>query len=1033
MKEPITKFNFEDAFKALDDIPVPVAEKGIRANRIDLKESMRKVDKFELLFEDFYDVNDSEDMNAASEEREAEVAKAKLARIEKIVDLDAETEDDILPSYVGKIIIQCPQCMTLFYKSPEDIEKDEENPDVVNVNEACQHCGNTSGYDIIGKVAEEEEEAPAEETTDGDIEGDELGNDENDLSVEDNTEEGTDETSDEGEVDELSAEVDLDELDLEEIPDEETEEEKNESLNLSKALKDAEEESDLKTENESKKLTLNEDIDEDLDAKLKAHDEYISHLRTTIEQEEEALEKADNEQIKASIQRRLDALKADLEEALPEAVKAETSVEEPTADEVIEIDSEETPAEEVAEEETETEAAAEETEAEETTESLHEAVESMTDTLNRAWEVAKKTNSPIGVTVITPVGAGTTGKLKEWSRGVNANLYYVDAKNPDLMVTGFDEKMISRPDTIIVIDEFNRATADTQKAISNEIDNLDTQVEMVIAISHDNNINGDNFKRFKQYVVNIEAEVKEALNENLIEANTIPSASEANINKLFNSDEFKKPVSEEEVESFFEAVEDEASEEEKSEADIEVEPNEPVTEDEAKELTEAGGFSGWWDDNVAHWVGKGAGTRIAQLVGQDSAFNKLIFVSRIDPNLLKSKTGGVRDYAVVTLNDLQGFGSQEITAKTANSALKTLKKAIDKVAKQKLSSGKCKVISKDSDDVTVDALVANEKLKFVDIYLVKNVTELKVENVKSLLPNLAAAVSNNETHSDVCFLGHLDVAANKYIFNEFKANVDKEVKADKEVNKKMKAMTLENCIELIKQRGMNNSFIVVEKAGGDNFGVVRTEAGPATAIALTDAEKAKDLKNSSAKTGVSYAVLAEIVPDDLRAGTKVGKLSQPLEGNRLIAFNNGEPETTYYGEFCKAHMKEEEAPKTEALNITDIDDESFNEKLTESLRAVYKNVENFTMTDCQLNESNLVIEGTIKFISGNEKTTQYVFEALQPKGSQSITLNGNNKDLFENGNIKVSCEILSETLKAETLSYKYTIEKDLVEGLIGSK
>ena len=104
MKDSVTRFNFADAFKALDEIEIPVAEKGIRANRVDLKESMKKVDKFELLFEDFYDVNNADDMNTVSEEREAEVAKAKLARIEKIVDLDAETEDDILPSYFSNSI-----------------------------------------------------------------------------------------------------------------------------------------------------------------------------------------------------------------------------------------------------------------------------------------------------------------------------------------------------------------------------------------------------------------------------------------------------------------------------------------------------------------------------------------------------------------------------------------------------------------------------------------------------------------------------------------------------------------------------------------------------------------------------------------------------------------------------------------------------------------------------------------------------------------------------------------------------------------
>ena len=65
---------------------------------------------------------EAERKRKAQEEREAEVAKAKLARIEKIVDLDADSEEDLLPSYVGKVIIQCPQCMTLFYKNQEDIE-----------------------------------------------------------------------------------------------------------------------------------------------------------------------------------------------------------------------------------------------------------------------------------------------------------------------------------------------------------------------------------------------------------------------------------------------------------------------------------------------------------------------------------------------------------------------------------------------------------------------------------------------------------------------------------------------------------------------------------------------------------------------------------------------------------------------------------------------------------------------------------------------------------------------------------------------
>ena len=150
-KESVQKFDLEAAFKALNEVEIPVV-KGIRPNRENLQEKFNRKLVSDILVEDYFDVGDSGELEQAQEEREAEIAKAKLARIEKIVDLDAETEEDLLPSYVGKFIIQCPQCMTLFYKNPEDVEASEEDPSTVNVNEVCQHCGNSSGYTLIGKV-----------------------------------------------------------------------------------------------------------------------------------------------------------------------------------------------------------------------------------------------------------------------------------------------------------------------------------------------------------------------------------------------------------------------------------------------------------------------------------------------------------------------------------------------------------------------------------------------------------------------------------------------------------------------------------------------------------------------------------------------------------------------------------------------------------------------------------------------------------------------------------------------------------------
>lgn len=302
MKESVTKFDLEAAFKALDEIDVPASEKGIKANRPALNEIFSRKSKFESLFEEYYDVGSTEELGEAKEAREAEIAKAKLARIEKIVDLDAESPDDLLTSYVGKYIVQCPQCMTLFYKDKEDVVESEEDPTTVNVGEQCQHCGNESGYALIGKVGEAEPEETEELAAETEIT-------EETPIEEEPAEENAEESTDDDATDELG-ELDLDLEDLE--SEESTEEEKTEEsfvAHTGEAL--VEEISD----------------DKELDAKLKAHGEYIEYLRNTIAEEEATLEKTDNEQVKAAIQRRIDAFKADLEAALPEEVKNSAPVE----------------------------------------------------------------------------------------------------------------------------------------------------------------------------------------------------------------------------------------------------------------------------------------------------------------------------------------------------------------------------------------------------------------------------------------------------------------------------------------------------------------------------------------------------------------------------------------------------------------------------------------------------------------------------------------------------------------------------------
>ena len=91
------------------------------------------------------------DKDAAAEAKEI-LEDSEDNVVEKIVDIDANTIEELKDSYIGNAIIRCPACKTLIYKKPELLEKDSES-DVYNVGETCPHCGSTDGFELVGQVA----------------------------------------------------------------------------------------------------------------------------------------------------------------------------------------------------------------------------------------------------------------------------------------------------------------------------------------------------------------------------------------------------------------------------------------------------------------------------------------------------------------------------------------------------------------------------------------------------------------------------------------------------------------------------------------------------------------------------------------------------------------------------------------------------------------------------------------------------------------------------------------------------------------
>lgn len=102
-------------------------------------------------------LNESEDTFDVSEEGIEEIKDFlnddSEDDIVTIFDDEAEDEEELEDSYVGKVIIDCCVCHSLIYKAPDEVIIDEET-DLANVDEECPYCHSTGdGYKVVGEVA----------------------------------------------------------------------------------------------------------------------------------------------------------------------------------------------------------------------------------------------------------------------------------------------------------------------------------------------------------------------------------------------------------------------------------------------------------------------------------------------------------------------------------------------------------------------------------------------------------------------------------------------------------------------------------------------------------------------------------------------------------------------------------------------------------------------------------------------------------------------------------------------------------------
>ena len=125
-----------------------------------LSEAFKKLD---FLTEEEFSLQDTAGIDDMDQ-----LLKTPASNIANVIDPEAETEDELEDTYIGKVILHCPVCNSMIYKDLEDIVKDDVE-EVVNIGEECPYCYTSEGFKVIGIVSpfeEEQEEEQEDETED---------------------------------------------------------------------------------------------------------------------------------------------------------------------------------------------------------------------------------------------------------------------------------------------------------------------------------------------------------------------------------------------------------------------------------------------------------------------------------------------------------------------------------------------------------------------------------------------------------------------------------------------------------------------------------------------------------------------------------------------------------------------------------------------------------------------------------------------------------------------------------------------------
>ena len=123
----------------------------------------------------------------------------------------------------------------------------------------------------------------------------------------------------------------------------------------------------------------------------------------------------------------------------------------------------------------------------------------------------------------------------------------------------------------------------------------------------------------------------------------------------------------------------------------------------------------------------------------------------------------------------------------------------------------------------------------------------------------------------------------------------------------------------------------------------------------------------------------------------------------------------------------------EDVALDEVDEEGLDELGESYMKAVYENVESFKTTNVSANDTHIVVEGLIKFASGTERKTGFIFEAHTARDNK-VNFKGCNEHFSKDRNsFTLNCSVVDRKLLPESLSYNYNVDGRKISGTVTRK